>query len=159
MQCCLKVITKIIASRLKGYLIDIIHQSQATFIPYRSILDNIIINHKIMRYIKSRKGRQGYMAVKVDMANAYDMVEWDILNAIILAHGFSPTFDSLIHQCISSAYFSVLINGSSCGFFPSSRGIRQGDPISRVYSLSWLIFCLEFYLDPKKKADCEVLRF
>jgi hypothetical protein len=32
--------------------------------------------------------------------------------------------------CFSSASFSVLINGSSAGFFNSLRGVRQGDPIS-----------------------------
>ena len=35
-----------------------------------------------------------------------------------------------IHLCISSAHFSVSINGLLHGFFQSSRGIRQGDPLS-----------------------------
>ena len=33
-------------------------------------------------------------------------------------------------MCISTAQFSVLVNGTPCGFFPSSRGLRRGDPLS-----------------------------
>ena len=33
-------------------------------------------------------------------------------------------------MCISTAHFSILVNGTPCGFFASSRGLRQGDPLS-----------------------------
>ena len=32
--------------------------------------------------------------------------------------------------CLSTVHFSILINGSPCEFFGSTRGLRQGDPLS-----------------------------
>lgn len=58
-----KIITKIIAGRLKGHLDTIIHPSdQTAFVPHRSILDN---NHEVMSYLNSKKGKNGFMAIKV----------------------------------------------------------------------------------------------
>ncbi|KAF5464295.1 hypothetical protein F2P56_014382 [Juglans regia] len=35
-----------------------------------------------------------------------------------------------MRHCISTARFSVLVNGTPAGFFDSSQGLRQGDPVS-----------------------------
>lgn len=70
-----KVVTKILATRLKFHIDTVIHPAQAAFIPNRSIMDNLIINHEVMCYLNGKKGRRGFMAVKVDMAKAYNRVE------------------------------------------------------------------------------------
>ena len=44
--------------------------------------------------------------------------------------GFRKKWIRWIKWCVSTARFSVLINGTPLGFFQSSRGLRQGDPIS-----------------------------
>ena len=44
--------------------------------------------------------------------------------------GFGERWIKWIDWCISTVKFSVLINGSPSRFFQSSRGLRQGDPLS-----------------------------
>eukprot|EP00253_Pinus_taeda_P007578 PITA_07578 len=44
--------------------------------------------------------------------------------------GFNPTFISTIAACISDPWISPLINGRPCEAFQSSRGLRQGCPLS-----------------------------
>jgi hypothetical protein len=49
--------------------------------------------------------------------------------------GFSSRWIRWIQACISTVCFSMLVNGSTAGFFSSSRGLRQGDPLSPLLFL------------------------
>lgn len=83
-----------------------------------------------MHYLNSKTGKNGFMAIKVDLAKAYDRVEWTMLQGILHNFGISEQFIKLVLACISSPRFSVLLNGSPFGYFEAKRGIRQGDPMS-----------------------------
>jgi hypothetical protein len=65
----------------------------------------------------------------MDLEKAYDNVNWDFLLYVLRICGFGEKWCSWIEHCISSVRFSVLVNGSPNGFFSSSRGLRQGDPL------------------------------
>lgn len=125
-----KVISKILANRLKPFLCSLISPLQMAFVKDRNIHDNSIIFHEIMNYLHKKTGKNSFMAIKVDLAKAFDRVEWKLLSCILDNLGFCRTFTGWIMQCISTTSFSFLINGSPYGLFKPTRGIRQGDPLS-----------------------------
>ena len=49
---------------------------------------------------------------------------------VLLKLGFGSRRMEWIWRCISTAKFSVLVNGVPAGFFSSSKGLCQGDPLS-----------------------------
>lgn len=69
-------------------------------------------------------------AIKFDIAKAFDTVKWSFIVSVLQAMDLPAQFIIGIKACISTASFSVAVNGSLEGFFTSARGIRQGCSLS-----------------------------
>jgi hypothetical protein len=125
-----KIISKILANRLKALLPKIIFPLQSAFVPKRNIQDNTILAHELLLTFKAKRGKSGFMFLKMDMEKAFDRMEWTFLLAILEKLGFSFTWISWIRVCISTPSFSILLNGSPFGFISSGKRLRQGDHLS-----------------------------
>ena len=123
-----KILLKVLANRIKSVMGVIISQSQNVFVEGRQILNASLIANEEVDSILRRK-EKGILC-KLDIEKPYDHIRWDFLLQIMERMGFGSKWISWIKWCISTASFFVLVNGSSTGFFRSSRGPRQGDPLS-----------------------------
>ena len=131
-SCCntiYKCISKIIASRIKVCLPDVINPSQSAFVHGRSIADNVLITQDLMHNYHRNNGRPR-CAMKIDIKKAYDSISWSCIIDILYRLGTPANILRSIKACITTPSFSVALNGELAGFFASKRGLRQGDPMS-----------------------------
>lgn len=97
-----KVISKVLANRLKKVIDSIISDSQSAFIPGRLITDNIMIAFEAMHYMRRKtRGKECWMALKLDMSKSFDRVEWNFLEAMLLKLGFDLRVVHLFLSCLS----------------------------------------------------------
>jgi hypothetical protein len=123
-------ISKSLANHLKPLLPKLISPWQAAFFPGRKIQDNNIIVQEILHAIDQKKGKCGWVGLKMDMKKAYDRMEWSFIIQDLRCFGFPNVWIQWVEQCIFTSSFFVLINGGPYGFVKPHRGLRQGDPLS-----------------------------
>ena len=134
-----KLITKSIVNRIKPVMSTIISPNQCSFVPGRLSSNNIIVAQEVIHTMKTMKGKNGFMAVKIDLEKAYDRINWEFAINCLREVGIPESLIFLIQECISSPSMQLLWNGSKSNVFNPSRGIRQGDPLSPFL----FVICME----------------
>jgi hypothetical protein len=125
-----KIISKSLANRLKQHLPNYVSHAQSVFIAHKHISSNIIITQEIIQSFNLKSWKDHAFILKIDLAKAFDRLEWHFITAALQRHGFNENFINLIFACISSPTLAVLINDEPTNIFVSQRGLRQGCPLS-----------------------------
>jgi len=102
-----KIIAKSLADRLKSHLSHSINLAQAAFIKNRHISSNIIITQEIIHSFNLQTWNHKAFILKLDLAKAFDRLEWNFIEAALRRQGFHGNFIRLIHACISTPTFCL----------------------------------------------------
>jgi len=131
--CLYKILTNVLANRIKRVIANVIDESQSAFLSNRGLLDSVLVLNKVVDDLKKR--RKSGVIVKLDFEKAYDSVSWEFLFYMMGRLGFCGKWVQWIRACLESAIVSVLVNGSPTKEFKPTRGLRQGDLLTSFLCL------------------------
>ena len=131
-----KLLSKVLAERLRKVLPEIIHSDQRGCISGRYIGENIRLIDDLLFEIE--QGRLPFSILQLDQEKAFDRVEWSWLFKTLESFNFGSKFINYLKTMYKNAKSSILTNGYQSTYFSITRGIRQGD------SLSALLFIIQF---------------
>ncbi|XP_057425987.1 secreted RxLR effector protein 78-like [Lotus japonicus] len=126
--CMYKVISKLLAIRLKKVMGKLISEQQFAFLGGRQMLDSVVVVNEAIKAAK--RAKKPTICFKVDYEKAYDSVRWDFLLYMMGRMNFCRKWINWIKSCLCSATVSVLVNGSPGEEFNMEKGLRQGDPLA-----------------------------
>lgn len=97
-----KIISKLLANRLKKVLPKLISPWQTAFVPVHKIQENTYLAQEILYEMKKKKGGKGWMSLKIDMEKAYDRLEWNFLLNVLKCFGFPSMWIQWVIQCVTT---------------------------------------------------------
>ena len=118
-SCCnviYKVISKILALRLRPVLGGIIDPAQSAFMEGRSMIENIHLVQELLRKY-NRKRISPRCLIKVDLRKAYDSVSWEFIAEVMTGLKFPDIFIGWVMECVTSPSYSIALNGGVWGMF------------------------------------------
>jgi hypothetical protein len=123
-----KIVSKILAERLKRVLPNIINTDQRGFVKGRNIFQGNRLLQDIIDYTEM-EDEEGAI-IFLDQQKAFDRVEWGWIDLCFEKFGFSDCFRGWVKMLFKNAKTSIQTNGFVSRFVNISRSIRQGCPIA-----------------------------
>lgn len=105
--CAYKILSKILATRLRKVLDGLISQNQSAFIRDKYILDGVVILNEVIAETKRKKIK--CMLFKIDFENVYESVDWKFLGSMMEYFKFSRKWRNWILECVSQDMLQFLL--------------------------------------------------
>ena len=150
----MKLISKVLASRLKGVISTIANENQVAYVSNRFISESGKLISDVLE-ITNSLDIEGLL-MTVDIEEAFDSINHSFLMCVLKKIGFGSDFRKWIQILTKNSESCVINNGKATPCFKLERGTRQADPISTY--LFVLALEVVFYLI-KANPDIKDLQF
>ncbi len=123
-----KLLSKMMATRLAEVAPQLIHRSQAGFVPGRRIQDHTQLARLMIDWAEMNEENGAIVAL--DQEKAYDKIAHDYLWRVLRRFRIPEPFIQIIQSLYAHAETSIMVNGIFSKAYRIFRGVRQGDPLS-----------------------------
>ena len=147
-----KMVSGVIAERIKPALDTIIHGDQKGFVAGRYIGEAIRTTYDIMQWAKDNQ-KVGLILL-IDFEKAYDSVSFSYIEKCLRFFNFGESIIGWVNLLLNNFMAVINLCGNICDRFNINRGCRQGDPIASFL----FIICIEI-LAHKLRTDKKVKGF
>lgn len=127
----IRILSKVLANRLKECLSSLISDHQSAFVEGRMLTDNALIAFELNHYIKRKtQGGNGVVGFKIDISKAYDRLEWRYLEGILHKFGFSRIWVERIMKCVTTVFCRMVV---FLGMFNQNGKLGEGTLFPLTY--------------------------
>eukprot|EP00253_Pinus_taeda_P017832 PITA_17832 len=154
-----KIISKIIAERLKSTLASFITKDQHAFLKGHNNLDAVAITQESLFSMISRKTNAAIL--KIDLQKAYNCLDWELLRCLLAKIGLKSHSINWVMSCVENVRYPIIINGMPSPFFSAERGLRQGcslSPLLFILAMNSLSLQINKAVDEKRCRPVRVCR-
>lgn len=120
-----KIIAKLLVNWISHVLPNLISMNQFSFVKGCLLSDNSTLADEHL-WSFDQKSTPKRACIVVDLQKAFDTVQWSTVCDVMRSVNFSHMFITLIHDCISTPKFSIIVKGQPSPEFKSGRWLHQG---------------------------------
>ncbi|CAI5458366.1 unnamed protein product [Closterium sp. Yama58-4] len=123
-----KILAKVVASRMKAVLDQVISKEQFGFLPGRRLTDAVSLVADLIETAKNEDS--DWYLLLIDFEKAYDSVRRGFMLETIAKLGFPPRFVGWIEALHRDVHMRLCINGWTGEKIQMRKGVRQGCPLA-----------------------------
>lgn len=151
-----KIISKIIAERIRTTLSKCLSKDQHAFLQGRNILDTVANTQEGLFSIHSKK--TDAIILKIDLRKAYDCLDWGFIRCLLAKVILRARMINWIMACMEKVNYVIIINGIPSPFFSTYKGLRQGCPLSPLLFILAMNFLSLHINKAVKENRCQPLK-